>query len=125
MGKAKRGFEKDAFAMVRTIGLTFAGVEEATYFGQPALKIGGKMLASMASHSSAAPGSLVVLVDFARREELLAEAPEVYYITDHYVGYPGVLVRLEKVRPEALRGLLAGAVQFVQRRSGKRPRRRS
>lgn len=117
MAKATNGFE-----MVRTIGLTFQGVEESTYFGQPALKTGGKMVACMASHRSAEPGSLVVPMDLARREDLLAEAPEVYYITNHYAGYPGVLVRLAKVRPEALRGLLAGAVQAAQRR-GKRTRK--
>ena len=118
MGKAKAGFE-----MVRTIGLRFPHVEESMYFGQPALKIGGKMMACMASHRSAEPGSLVVLVDFARREELLAEAPEVYYLTDHYVGHPSVLVRLEKVRPDALRGLLAGAMQVAQKQKSKSPRR--
>lgn len=118
MGKAKAGFEK-----VRVIGRTFPDVQESTYFGQPALKIGGKMMACMASHRSAEPGSLVVLVDFARREELLAEAPETYYITDHYAGCPGVLVRLEKARPDALRGLLAGAMQLAQKQKSKRPRR--
>lgn len=119
MAKAKAGFE-----MARSIGLTFPGVEESTYFGQPALKSGGKMVACMASHRSAEPGSLVVPVDFPRRADLLAEAPDVYYITDHYTGYPGVLVRLAKVRPDALRGLLAAAVRAAQRQGkGTRSRR--
>ena len=107
------------FSRVRKIGLTFPGVEESTSWGQPSLKAGGKMFACMAAHRSAEPGSLVVLVDFPRREELLAEAPEIYYLTDHYVGYPSVLVRLERIRADALRGLLAGAMQFVQSRGKK------
>ena len=114
MAKARDGFE-----MVRKIGLTFPGAAESTYFGKPALMAGGKMVACIASHRSAEPGSLVVMVDFARREELLAEAPEIYYITDHYVGHPSVLVRLGRARPDALRGLLAGAIQAAQRRRGK------
>lgn len=111
---------KANFDMVRKIGLAFPGVEESTSFGQPALKIRGKIFACIASHRSAEPGSLVVRIDLLRREELLAEAPDVYYVTDHYVGYSGVLVRLEKIQPDALRGLLAGALQFVEAATKKR-----
>ena len=117
MASGKRDFER-----VRKIGRSFPGVEESTYFGQPALKIGGRMLACMASHRSAEPGSLVVLVDFARRQELLAEAPDLYYLTDHYVGYPSVLVRLARIKPEVLRGLLAGALRLAEtKRSARQP----
>ena len=108
------------FDVVRKIGRGFPGVEESTCYGQPALKIGGRMFTCMAAHRSAEPASLVVLVDFPRREELLAEAPELYYVTDHYVGYPSVLVRLSKIQPDALRGLLLGALQFVQAKKGRR-----
>ena len=108
------------FETVRKIGRTFPGVEESTCYGQPALKIGGKMFACIASHRSAEPGSLAVRVDFPRREELLAEAPDIYYLTDHYVGYTSVLVRLDKIRPDALHGLLTGAMQFVQAEKRKR-----
>lgn len=123
-----RSMKKPAdFDVVRKIGLAFPGAEETTSWGQPTLKIGGKMFACMASHRSAEPGSLVVRVDFERRKELLAEAPDVYYLTEHYVGYTGVLVRLAKIGPDALRGLLAGAVQFVTagKRIGGKPGRRS
>jgi hypothetical protein len=65
------------------------------------------------THRSAEPGSLVVCVDFADRAVLLAEAPDVYYVTDHYLGYPSVLVRLSRVSPEVLRDLLGMAYKFV------------
>ena len=112
------------FDRVRKIGLSFPGVEESTSFGQPALKIRGKVFACVASHRSAEPGSLVVRIDFGRREELLAEAPDVYYVTEHYVAYPGVLARLTRIQPDALRGLLAGALQFVTAETKKRPSRK-
>ncbi|MDR3700852.1 MAG: MmcQ/YjbR family DNA-binding protein [Candidatus Sulfopaludibacter sp.] len=112
------------FDIVRKIGRAFPGVEESTCFGQPALKVGGRMFTCLASHHSAEPGSLVVRVDFSRRQELLAEAPDVYYLTSHYVDYPGVLVRLERIQPDALHGLLAGALQFVQTERSKRPPRK-
>lgn len=111
------------FDTVRKIALAFPGAEEATSWGVPAFKIGGEMFACTPANKSAEAGSLVVLVDFARREELLVEAPETYYITPHYAGYPSVLVRLARIQPDALRGLLAGAIQFVQSRR-KRPSKR-
>jgi hypothetical protein len=107
---------KTDFARVRKIGLGLPGVEESTSWGQPALKAGGKMFACVPSHKSVDAGSLVVMVDFERREELLAEAPGTYYLKEHYVGYPCVLVRLAKVGEDELRGLLVGAMEFVKRR---------
>jgi hypothetical protein len=110
------------FEGVRQIGCTFPGVELGTAWGQPALRIGKRTFTCIASHRSAEPGTLVVRIDFDRRAELLEEAPDVYYLTDHYVGYPAVLVRLSKIKPDALRGLLAGAIQHVQRQPARRKR---
>jgi hypothetical protein len=64
-------------------------------------------------HRSAEPGSVVLRIDFADRAALLAEAPELYYITDHYLNYPAVLVRLSRATPEVLRDLLGMAYKFV------------
>ena len=109
---------------VRGIVGAFPGVEPGTAWGQPAFKIGKKTFACIASHRSAERNTLVVLTDFDRRAELLAEAPDIYYLTDHYVNYPSILVRLDKIRPGALRGLLAGAIQFVRKPSKRNPRKR-
>ena len=104
------------FDTVRKIGLTLPGVEESTAYAQPALKVHGKLLACLPASRSAEPGSLVVRVDFADRAELLAAAPDVYYLTDHYVDYNAVLVRLAQVDPAVLRDLLAMAHKFVTRK---------
>jgi hypothetical protein len=111
------------FATVRKMGLEFPGVEESTAYGSPALKVHGKLMACVPTHRSAEPGSLVVCVDFADRAALLAEAPDVYYVTDHYIGYPSVLVRLSRVTPGVLRDLLGMAYKFVSR--SRAPRRRN
>src|SRR5215469_8784546 len=92
------------------------GVEESTAYGSPALKVRGKLLACVPSHRSAEPSSLVVRVGFDDRAELLAAAPDVYYVTDHYVGYSAVLVRLSRITPETLRDLLGMAYKFVTAR---------
>ena len=106
-----------SFETVRKIGLELAGVEESTMYGAPALKVHGALLACLPSHRSAEPGSVVLRVDFADRAALLAEAPKIYYITDHYLNYPAVLVRLSRATPEVLRDLLGMAYKFVTRKN--------
>jgi hypothetical protein len=107
------------FDIVRKIGLTLPGVEEGTAYGEPALKLKGKLLACMASHRSAEPGSLVVCVSFEDRAALIADVPEIYYVKEHYLNYACVLVRLSRISPEMLRDLLGMAHKFV---SGKAKR---
>src|ERR1700723_1830616 len=94
------------FDSVRKIGLALPGVEESTAYGSPALKVRGKLLACVPTHRSAEPGSLMVRVGFDDRAELLAAAPDVYYVTDHYLGYSAVLVRFSRVTQDVLRDLL-------------------
>jgi len=116
------------FDTVRKIGLALPGVEESTAYGLPALKVHGKLLACVPTHRSAEPGSLAVRVGFDDRAELLATAPDVYYVTDHYLNYSAVLVRLSRVTPDVLRDLLAVAHKFVTadtaRRSPSRNKRK-
>jgi hypothetical protein len=104
------------FEIVRKIGLALPGVEESTAYGLPALKIHGELLACMPAHRSAEPGSLVVRVDFDDRAELLAADPDVYYVTDHYLNYTAVLVRLSRVTPDVLRDLLGMAHKILTAR---------
>jgi hypothetical protein len=79
-------------------------------------------VACVPTHSSAEPNSLAVRVDFDDRAELLAAAPDVYYVTDHYLGYNAVLIRL------SVSVLLGMAHKFVtaheSRRSPSRNRRK-
>ena len=116
------------FDTVRKIGLALPGVEEGTAFGSPALKVRGKLLACVPTHRSAEPGSLLIRIDFEERAELLAAAPDVYYVTEHYLDYSAVLVRLSRVPPNVVRDLLGMAHKFViahtARRSPSNKRRR-
>jgi len=116
------------FDTVRKIGLTLPSVEASTAWGVPALKVRGKLLACVPTHHSAEPGSLMVRVDFDDRAELLAAAPDVYYVTDHYRGYSAVLVHLSRLTQDVLRDLLGMAHKFVTadaaRRSPSRNKRK-
>ena len=101
------------FDTVRTLGLALPGAEESTTYGSPSLKVGGRMFACIAIHSSAEPNTLAARVDFAQRDEMIASEPGTYYLTDHYVNYPIVLVRLSRVHPDALRDLLRMSHGFI------------
>jgi hypothetical protein len=48
-------------------------------------------------------------MDFEQRAALMEGDPETYFLTDHYLNYQWVLVRLDRVHPDALRDLLRGA----------------
>lgn len=72
-------------------------------------------MACVPANRQAEPASLLVCVDFDDRAELLAAAPDVYYLTGHYRNYKGVLVRLSLISPDVLRDVLGMAYKFVTR----------
>lgn len=117
-----RVVKRSGFDAAIAVGRTLPDVEVTTTWGAEALKVRGKLFACVAINKSAEPNSMVVRMGIAERDLLIAEDPETYYLTDHYVGYPCVLVRLSRVSPDALRDLLLGAHRFV---SAPRPKKAS
>ncbi len=112
-----------SFRRVEAIARTLPDVEVTTSWGQPAVKVRGKMFACIASHKSAEPGTLVVRMDIAARDALIADDPATYYLKEHYVGYPCVLVRLSRVRADALKDLVTGAHRYVSSATRQTPAR--
>lgn len=113
------------FAAIRRAGLALPGVEEGTAYGTAALKVRGKMIACVPTHRSAEPNSLVVCVGFEDRDALIASDPDTYYLKEHYESYPVVLVRLDRLQPDAVRDLLITASRHVGRAGATRPRARA
>jgi hypothetical protein len=115
------------FDTVRKIGLALPEVEDGTVYGTPCLKVRGQLLTCVAINKSAEPNSLVVRISIDDRNELIAGAPDTHYVTDHYVSYPSVLVRLSCIRSDALKDLLLMSWKFVTATAAakrrKRPRR--
>jgi hypothetical protein len=103
-GKQGRGVANTpaAFDEVRRVALALDDVEEGSSYGTPAFKVGGELFVRMHQDGE----SLVVRTDFEQREELMAADPETYYITDHYLNYEWILIRLSRVQPDALRDLI-------------------
>jgi len=96
------------------------GVEEATSWGAPALKVRGKLMACVPTNKQAEPNSFLFRVDRSERAAMIAEQPGLYYAPPHYQDYDAVLVRLDPLTPELLRDLLVMAHRFVTREPARR-----
>lgn len=102
------------FEIARAIGAALPDVKDASGKRGIALKTNGKLFACKAIHASAEPDSLMVRIGIERREALLAEDPEIYYLTDHYAPYSSVLVRLTRIERFSLERLLTESREFVR-----------
>ncbi len=90
------------FQTVRELALALPEVEEGTSYGTPAFKVRGKLLVRLREDGE----TIVVKIDFDTREILMQADPETFFITDHYLGYPTILVRLARVDRDDLARLL-------------------
>ena len=98
------------FARVVREASRFPGTEESRSYGTPALKVKGKILARLRSE---AEGGLALQCDFEARQMLMETEPGVFYITDHYAGWPMVLIDLKKVAWEMMPDLLEQGWRMV------------
>jgi hypothetical protein len=101
------------FEAVRALAREFPDLQESTMYGSPAVKLGKRLVACLPIHPSAEPASLAVRTDFEQRAAFLTDDPGTFYVTDHYVNHPVVLVRLARVRHDQVRDLLAAARQCI------------
>jgi hypothetical protein len=108
------------FAAVRKLALSLANVAEGMSYGTPGFRVGGVLFLRFHQDGE----SLVVRTDFEQREELLAADPASYYITDHYLHYEWILVRVSRVRSDALGDLIRWAHKSAAAEKRKAPRRK-
>ena len=89
------------------MALKFPEVELGTSFGTPALRVGNR---GMICRLRTNPDALVLrVIDLADREALLLGQPDVFFSTQHYDGYPYVLVRLDVIDAVELSELIEDA----------------
>ena len=78
-------------------------VAESTSYGRPAIKVRGKFMAGLNPKEKA----FVLRLNTVEEQDFLIEmAPQIYYITDHYKGYPAILARPGKMTKKEARGRL-------------------
>ena len=92
-------------ATVRRLALAFPGVEEGLSYGTPGFRVRGKFLARLWEDGV----TLVVKCGDDERDFRMKADPETFFITDHYRGYPTVLVHLGRVTVDDLREVLEQA----------------
>jgi hypothetical protein len=97
------------WATVRSLALALPGVEESTSYRTPAMKVRGKLIARLKEDGE----TIVVPMTIAEREVRIEANPDVFFVTDHYVPYPYVLVRLAAVTRTDLRELLQDAWRLM------------
>jgi hypothetical protein len=79
---------------VRRVALSLPETSERPYNRRPGFRVGARLFIRV--HEL--PDTLFVrCAGLEERDELLAAEPEKFFITPHYEGYPGLLVRLSKV----------------------------
>lgn len=88
-------------------GRRLPAVAISTSYGNPALKVQGKVFASLKNAET-----LVLHCPHEQKTLLMEISPEVYYETAHYVGHPAVLVRLAAITDEELALRLEDAWHF-------------
>ncbi len=117
-----------SFDDVREIALSMPEVEEVTAYGMPAFKAGKTRFAGQpVPRHDVEPDSIGVPISFEDRARLLASRPDVYYVTEHFVPYPGVLVRLSSISRTELREILSAAWHYAMehQRPARKPSRKT
>lgn len=94
--------------VVRLAGkLALPEVELSTHYGDPSLKVRGKAFATIKE-----AGLLVLHCPLEMKDLLMEMAPAIYFQTDHFKGWPGLLIRLDEIGDEELSLRLEDAWRF-------------
>ena len=91
--------------IAREVLLSLPGVEEGPCYGTAGFRLRGKFLARLRDDDTV----LVVKCGDIERDLRMQADPRAFFITDHYRGYPTVLIRLASVTKDDLREVLETA----------------
>lgn len=91
------------------------GTVERTSYGTPAFYVGKTLFARQHQDGE----SLVIRMQPEQRALRIIAAPVTYLVTEHYVNYPLVLVRLATIEQDELRDLLTEAWRLAGGRANK------
>jgi hypothetical protein len=115
MAAKRRGSPAD---VVRRLALALPDTDEGLSYGTPGFRRSGKLFARLHQDGE----SLVARADAEDRDALIDAEPRVFFVTDHYRGYPWVLVRLASASEPLLKEVLANAWAWAAPKA--KPKRR-
>jgi hypothetical protein len=90
---------------IHEIASKLPGAEEGTSYGTPAFRVRGKLFVRLHQDGDC----VVVPIDFEERTMRMQADPHAFFITDHYLRYPYMLVRFGAVGKIVMRELLEDA----------------
>ncbi|MBA3868641.1 MAG: MmcQ/YjbR family DNA-binding protein [Chloroflexota bacterium] len=93
-----------SFDTVKKIALALPGVTEGITHGSPSFTIGKKFMGVLGD------GDILIMKSAIVERDLLVQLePDKYFITDHYVPFDYVLVRMSHVNEDEVRDLFRKA----------------
>jgi len=84
------------------------GGEVSTSYGTPSLKVANKFLLRIKDADT-----LVLRVALEEKEVLMLAAPQIYFETEHYQGWPAILIRMSAIGDDELSLRLVNAWRLV------------
>lgn len=90
------------FSTVRRLALALPEVTEGVCYGTPAFRVKNRLFARLREDGE----TIVLSADPEARDAFIRAKPDTFFVTEHYVGYEWVLVRLPTVSEPELRDLL-------------------
>jgi hypothetical protein len=102
--------------------LTLPGTELSTSYGKPAVKVNKKVFL----YTGREPDSFAVASPLGEKDMLMETDPDTFWETDHYRGWPAILVRYgsperERIETVITRAWWDKAPAAVRKSFGKRP----
>jgi hypothetical protein len=96
------------FTAVRRLFQALPAVEEGPCYGTPGFRVKGRFMARLKEDGR----TLAVKCGDDERDFRMKADPKTFFVTDHYRGYPAVLVNLERVKESDLRDVIEQAWRF-------------
>ena len=112
----------DDWTDVERFAATLADVERSTSYGQPAVKVNGKLIASTGREE----GSFHLAAQHEEKAVLIDTDPDSFWQTPHYANWPGLLVRYGSAAGDRIATVITRAwwdrLKIAQRKAyGPRP----
>jgi hypothetical protein len=85
--------------------LTLLGTEESTSYGRPAVRVRGKAFV----YPGREQGSFAIACPLEEKEFLMETDPDTFWETEHYHGWPAVLVRFGSAERERIETVIRRA----------------
>ena len=91
------------FEPIKAIALTYPGAKESTSYGTPSIKVNGKFMCRLHNDGEFIP----IRLDFALRDEYLANYPDIFHLPDHYKSYPAICMWVNTCPKKLLQEIVA------------------